>query len=405
MRLTTWLALAIAPLGAIAQEMPSCASTCFDTYVADTSCQATDYDCLCADQKFLKTFGSCTIGACTVIEALEARNVTSTICHEPIRDRSLIAPIATAVTGAVALGFILVRVYDCIARSEFTWADLCAVLAMTSSIPMDVFEFMMMKSGMGKDVWTLTPAQITNSVKYTWVTQVFYIPAIVLTKVAILFFFMQIFPDRQFRVLCQVTMVHCFLFMVSTTVAAILSCVPVHAAWTQWTKSGEGQCYDNRSFWWAHSGINIATDLWILLMPIPMLLKLQLKTTKKVYLVLMFSAGIIITAMSGIRFSGLAVYSTRTNSTYKNVMFATYSVIECNVSIMCCCMPALLSCLRRSFPSFFNSSSMNYNKAPFPPNAIQMNVTRTITYTPRAAFDDVVELVDKIDEKPKTSNW
>jgi hypothetical protein len=39
--------------------------------------------------------------------------------------------------------------------------------------------------------------------------------------------------------------------------------------------------------------INIATDLWIIGMPIPMLLKLQLKLKKKIYLVLMFSVGIV----------------------------------------------------------------------------------------------------------------
>lgn len=39
--------------------------------------------------------------------------------------------------------------------------------------------------------------------------------------------------------------------------------------------------------------INIATDLWILALPIPQLLKLQLGLKKKVYLILMFSVGIL----------------------------------------------------------------------------------------------------------------
>lgn len=39
--------------------------------------------------------------------------------------------------------------------------------------------------------------------------------------------------------------------------------------------------------------INIVTDLWILAMPIPLLVKLQLGLRKKVYLIMMFSVGIV----------------------------------------------------------------------------------------------------------------
>lgn len=80
-------------------------------------------------------------------------------------------------------------------------------------------------------------------------------------------------------------------------------------------------------------------------------------------------------------------------------MVATYSVIECNVSIMCCCMPALLSTLRRGFPTIFGSTSrsLNYNNTPFSgSNGIQKSVTHKVTYMPRDGnSDDAVELVDR----------
>lgn len=100
---------------------------------------------------------------------------------------------------------------------------------------------------------------------------------------------------------------------------------------------------------------------------------------------------------------------------------ATYSVIECNMSIMCCCMPALLSFLRNKFPGVFGSTnrSLNdYNKAGSGPlsggggrsggrsggggggggsalgGGIQKSVTHTVSYMPRAGDSDVVELMD-----------
>lgn len=82
-------------------------------------------------------------------------------------------------------------------------------------------------------------------------------------------------------------------------------------------------------------------------------------------------------------------------------MVAAYSVIECNVSIVCCCLPALLSTLRRVLPTIFGStnrsSNYNYNNTPFSDsNGIQKSVTHKVTYTNSdGCEDDVIELVDR----------
>ena len=90
------------------------------------------------------------MGACTVIEGLgassrlpsfsgranpsqtAARNATATLCNEPVRDRSIVAPIATAVTGSLATAFVSLRLYESYVRKEWQWADLCAVVALVS---------------------------------------------------------------------------------------------------------------------------------------------------------------------------------------------------------------------------------------------------------------------------------
>lgn len=52
------------------------------------------------------------------------------LCKQPVRDRSLVAPIATAITGGMALAFILVRLYETgVRKKELDWADGCAVVA------------------------------------------------------------------------------------------------------------------------------------------------------------------------------------------------------------------------------------------------------------------------------------
>ncbi|KAK4233341.1 hypothetical protein C8A03DRAFT_48087 [Achaetomium macrosporum] len=385
MRPTAWVAtLAIASLAPLscAQSMPACASQCLTKSLEQFKCAATEFDGICADQTLMDNVSACSLTACTLFEGLEARNATATVCKEPVRDRSHVAPVATAVTASMALAFVILRIYEAGVRHEFQWVDFCAVLAMICSIPMDVGEFY------STHTFPL----------YTWVTQVSYIAAIILTKMTILCFFMHVFLSRVFRFVCIGTLVHCVLFIVTTTIAAVLACIPVQYAWSAWTGSGEGVCFENNAFWWAHSATNIATDLWILALPIPQLLKLQLGRRKKIYLILMFSVGIVITIVSIIRFSGLVTYSTSSNPTYNNVDVATYSVIEYNVSIMCCCMPPLLSFLRRVMPTVFGSTnrpgnykagSYNVAKSPFPSNGIQKSVTHTVSYMPKASDSDV----------------
>lgn len=148
--------------------------------------------------------------------------------------------------------------------------------------------------------------------QWTWISQVAYLPAIAMTKVAILQWFLTLFPNATFRKVVLGTIVHCILFMVSSFIATLLACVPMSYIWTNWTGMTKGYCYDNNAFWWAHSvrrpyptpsghilanfaaqAINIATDLWVLGLPMPILFKLQLGTRKKIYLVLMFSIGIM----------------------------------------------------------------------------------------------------------------
>lgn len=53
-----------------------------------------------------------------------------TLCNEPVRDRTLVAPIATAVTGALAIAFVSLRVYEAWVKQEWQWADSCAVVAL-----------------------------------------------------------------------------------------------------------------------------------------------------------------------------------------------------------------------------------------------------------------------------------
>lgn len=56
-----------------------------------------------------------------------------TLCNGPVGDRTLVAPVATAVTAALAIAFVTLRMYEVWMKQDWQWADSCAVVALVGS--------------------------------------------------------------------------------------------------------------------------------------------------------------------------------------------------------------------------------------------------------------------------------
>ncbi|KAK8033675.1 hypothetical protein PG991_003073, partial [Apiospora marii] len=303
------------------QPMPLCASKCLETHLKQSSCSATDFPCICADEQLQANVGTCMLGSCTLVESLAAMNVTKTICKEPIRDNSTTTPVVTAISAALAVIFVAIRVLNNHLRGSLNIADWCAVLAL-----------------------------------WTWISEFTYVPAIGLTKICILFFYLRVFPSRGFRYACFGTIAFVVAFSLATFTVTIFSCSPVDFVYKGWAGDSQGTCININAFWFSQATINITTDLWIMVLPITQIKKLDLERKKKIFLCIMFCVGLLVTVFSIIRFTGLVSYSSTTNPTYNNVGAATWSVLECNVGIVCCCMPYVRSLLNRVFPNCFGGT-------------------------------------------------
>lgn len=150
------------------------------------------------------------------------------------------------------------------------------------------------------------------------------------------------------------------------------------------------------------TNINIFFDLFILLLPIPQLSTLNIEHEKKTYLILIFSVRLFIMIASIVRLPALVEFATTTNATH--IPVAYWSVLEAFVSIICCCLPAVRSILRRLFPGCFGSTNENTGSAtsyrmsrgtPVGKCQIQKNVNHTVSIIPRSGDSDIIGLMDK----------
>lgn len=117
-----------------------------------------------------------------------------------------------------------------------------------------------------------------------------YNASLALTKFSILFQYLRIFPARSFRLACYVMMAVVATYSSWAIVTGYVNCVPVAKFWNHDLPGG---CLSFEAVWFFNASMNIATDVTLLLMPMPLLIKLQLPKMQKVALVGVFAMGIL----------------------------------------------------------------------------------------------------------------
>jgi hypothetical protein len=124
--------------------------------------------------------------------------------------------------------------------------------------------------------------------------------AILLTfsKSSILFLYRRIFTPRVFRRVTDVCIAIVLAWGLSITLATIFSCTPVDAIWTHFMWETPEFCIDLIPFFDAVSITDAVTDLMILILPIPMIWKLQMPFKQKMALSGIFALGTFVMALS-----------------------------------------------------------------------------------------------------------
>lgn len=128
--------------------------------------------------------------------------------------------------------------------------------------------------------------------KLLYIGDMLYLLGIMCTKLSLLTFFLLVFKiKRWFRLACYSMMVivvlYCFLFFFLYAFA----CNPVIKTWHSIEYEGRGSCINIVKAQFAVGGINIGTDLVMLLLPMPLIFSLQMDRKRKISLFFVFATG------------------------------------------------------------------------------------------------------------------
>ena len=200
---------------------------------------------------------------------------------------------------------------------------------------------------MGRHWVTINKRDRFETNKYFFMAQVTYKAAINLVKCCILLLYLRLFQVVSwFRLSCWALLAIVATYCFSSIVVTIFQCNPVIRAFD---KDTPGQCIDTAKFWFANAGFSIATDIIILLLPLPLVWRLEIPRTQKVALVAVFAVGIFVVVTSCLRVTTLDLFATSPDNTY-NIANVMWTIIEPNVAVVCSCLPILRPLVVRFIP-------------------------------------------------------
>lgn len=224
---------------------------------------------------------------------IETLNLVSTSCGVPIRDKSAGFIIVCGILLAFSVILVMQRfAYKHGAKLEYGLDDCFTLASAFITLAMAVLSiYGFGQNGLGCDIWTLTDDQITNFGKFFYTIETIYFLDMSLLKLALIFFYIRIFPGTYVRMLLWGTAIFVSLFGVSFIATAIFQCSPISFNWEMWSGEQKGTCLDTNILAWCNAGISIALGIWLLAIPLWQLRKLQLDWRKKLGVSLMFFLG------------------------------------------------------------------------------------------------------------------
>lgn len=130
--------------------------------------------------------------------------------------------------------------------------------------------------------------QVAHAIKASYVTIILYNISLTLAKLSVLFQYLRIFTTPNVKRICYAQMVIIIIYGLWTVLSSIFVCSPIASFWDVTIK---GKCLPKGPIWFTNAGINIVTDIMIVLIPAPLIRRLQLSRRQKIGLYMVFMIG------------------------------------------------------------------------------------------------------------------
>jgi hypothetical protein len=285
-------------------------AACLVTAIEASPCSTSNQTCICTNSGITTSVELCLAETCTVKETLGkcgefitvtlltlrgivATNYTQTACGAPIRSKTEQYRVISNVLGCISAAAVALRMFSVYTtHGKFGLDDYAIAITLVSGIPSTILTIHGLTSnGLGRDIWTVTPTQITNFIRVFYGMEILYFAQLALLKLSLLFFYLRIFPGKGFRKLVWGSITFDVTYGLLFVFIGLFQCKPISYYWKSWDGEHQGKCLNVNSLGWANAGISIILDGWMLALPMSQIIHLKMHWKKKVGVAMMFIVG------------------------------------------------------------------------------------------------------------------
>ncbi|KAM0668756.1 hypothetical protein ACQRIU_002318 [Beauveria bassiana] len=194
------------------------------------------------------------------------------------------------------------------------------------------------------------------------------------TKLSLLCIYLQLSPQRCFRLATWLSIVLVALYTVAIAIIMLFHCNPVRKAFD--LRIQTGACLDAGILYMATAVSNILTDVMLFLLPTPMVLRLEMDRAQK---------------MGAIAISA----SLRsTDPSWDAAPANVWTFVEGNLFVICGCMPTVRRFARHLCPGWFGTNSPAISKNSAQSTLVTWGASRMRTRRHRrwSQFEDASEM-------------
>ncbi|UZP38767.1 hypothetical protein NXS19_006583 [Fusarium pseudograminearum] len=218
---------------------------------------------------------------------------------------------------------------------------------------------MVAQGGCATNFWQVKQSQYETLLKWTIPVNIFYMLSSDLAKISLLFFYLRLSPERNFRMILYALISLFGLYALIYAMISLFGCQPIKASWDL-AAQATGKCVDKFGFFLAASVANVVMDLIILLLPLRIVIPLQIPRRQKMSLLFLFTTGgfVIIVAIYNCVLT-VKLFSSL-NYTWGLAYELCWMYAELTGCVICASASSLKPFFKRILPALFSSHGASY---------------------------------------------
>ncbi|KUJ23923.1 uncharacterized protein LY89DRAFT_726973 [Mollisia scopiformis] len=345
---------------AVISTIPPCGLECILPTMTEENCSIGNLtqlsDCLCLHLEGLSTIATCIFKKCNYTDLVVVEKATEVLCEgEPRPDRKPELLGTTIALAIIVLVFVGLRFWSRFTVSrQFWWDDWFVLLGTICQIGTDCAMFWGISMGFGVHVWNVDSKLNVPLYQFEWIFELLYVVVQSTTKASIVCLYWRLFPQPWLRNVVRFLWVWIAIHFFTFFFTILVQCTPIALVYNH---ALTGHCLNAHAIILAAAILVMVEDIILIILPLPLIWKLNVKLSRKLAISLVMSVGLVAVVASAVRLKYVVSFYYDIDQNWDDVPVAILSVVETSLSIVCVCFPPVKILMSKYYKKYTGSDS------------------------------------------------